>query len=107
MTEMTRKQQETFGRLTHMVALYFNGVGLVPIRGALRLAMKDWEAGSGKTVSEAEKWPFERYLNECCIPALNNFVERLTSQGYDRKAAREQLEKLIDKVRESYGEKEK
>jgi hypothetical protein len=104
-TQMTQKQKETFDRMTNMVASFFKDADLPAIRGALRLAMREWEEKSGVSVSDAEKWPFEKYLNECCKSALTNFVERLIKQGYDRNTAMGQLEKLIDKVKESYGKK--
>lgn len=106
-TKMTEKQQETFEEMTRMVASFFKEAEIIPIRGALRLAMKEWEDESGVSVSDAEKWPFEKYLNECCIPALTKFSERLIKQGYEPKTAREQLENLIDFVRKQYGEKKK
>lgn len=103
MTQMTEKQKEIFDRMTNMVASFFPDADLVSIKGALRLAMKDWEEKAGVSVSDAEKWPFEQYLNECCKPALTFFAERLSNQGYDRNAAMGQLNKLIAFVREQYG----
>lgn len=106
MSEMTEKQKETFDKMTNMVASFFgavDAVDTVAIKGALRLAMKEWEDSAKVSVVEAEKWPFDRYLNECCIPALRLFVDRLIKQGYDRALAEKQLSKLIDFVKQQYG----
>lgn len=103
MSEMTEKQKETFDKMTNMVASFFDAVDTVAIRGALRLAMKEWEDSAKVAVVEAEKWPFDRYLNECCMPALRLFVDRLVNQGYERALAEKQLSKLIDFVKQQYG----
>ncbi len=104
-TRMTEKQQETFDRMTKMVSSFFKDAELPAIRGALRLAMKDWEEKSGISVSDAEKWSFEKYLNECCRPVLTMFAERLIRHGYNRKAVMGQFENLIGFVSQQYGKK--
>mgnify|MGYP001404300134 FL=1 len=103
---MTPLQQETFDTLIQMVASVFSGANLRGIRGALRLAISEWEAKSGHTVQEAEKWPFYKYQSECNKPVLRAFVERLIAQKYDREKAEAQLLVLLKMVKAQYTKKE-
>ena len=103
MSKMTPQQQTAFNEMCKMLESIFSNSDELAIKGALRIAMKQWETKTGHTVTEAEKWPFEKYQSECNEPVLRNFVARLVGQGYDKNLAEKQLGNLLAIVKEKYG----
>ncbi|HOJ95862.1 MAG TPA: hypothetical protein PK024_03355 [Methanospirillum sp.] len=102
MSKMTQQQEKVFSEMCAMLKQTFKNSDELSIRGALRLAMADWEKETGHTVAEAESWPFEKYQSECNEPVLRKFVDKLINQGYDKVTAEKEFSNLVTTIRKNY-----
>lgn len=102
MTKMTQQQEKAFAEMCTMLKNSFKSSDEMSIRGALRLAMAEWERETGHTVAEAESWSLEKYQSECNEPVLRKFVDKLINQGYDKVNAEKELSNLIATIKKSY-----
>jgi len=73
MTNMTQQQEKAFAEMCTMLKNSFKSSDEMSIRGALRLAMAEWERETGHTVAEAESWSFENIS----LNAMNRYFENL------------------------------
>lgn len=102
MTKMTPKQEKAFAEMCSMLKNSFKNADEMSIRGALRLAMAEWERETGHTVVEAESWSFEKYHTECNEPVLRKFVDKVINQGYDKDLAEKEYSNLLKNIRKNY-----